>query len=93
MADLKNLKDPNKFQGKFPLDFEGISKESVIFTYYQTWSVVAYGAIPFTPSWDEGYDDEHYQKITETLKETISKGMDVYILKDPKLDEEKVFYN
>jgi hypothetical protein len=86
------LKDPNEFEGKFPVDFNGISKEKVIFTYYQVWSVVAYGAIPFTPSWDEGLEDEHYQNISDTLKETISKGKEVFIFKNPKLEDERTFY-
>jgi len=86
------IKNPGEYQGKFPLDFEGISKESVIFTYYQTWSVIAYGATPFTPSWGDDVDEEYYHSMSQTLKDTIAEGKEVYIMKDPKLIDEKVFY-
>jgi len=86
------LKDPNDYYEKFPPDFEGITKESVIFSYYQTWSVIAYGAIPFTPTWDEGIDDEHYQNTAKILENTILEGKKVYIFKDPKLNDERIFY-
>lgn len=93
---LKNeglvFKNPNNFYDKFPVDFEGIPKESVIVTYFQKGSVLVYGAIPFTPTWDENSNELHYQKLSTTLKETISGGNQVYIFKDPKYDEEKKFY-
>lgn len=90
--DGLNLREPSNFVGKFPASFDGISKNSIIFAYYQTNSVVSYGAVPFTPSWDKGFTNEHYQKTSDILKQTILKDNEVFIFKNPKLDDEKKFY-
>lgn len=86
------FKDPSDFSNKFPPDFEGITKNSVILTYYQTHSVVGYGAIPLNPTgFDEESDSSARQEMIVTLKKVLFEGYNVYLFKDPLLETEKEF--
>jgi len=77
-----NFKDPHAYASRYPLDMEGLSKDSIIFLIHTDWAI-DYGVIPFQPN---------TTKLPESialLKQVIEEGYNVYIFKKPTYIGEK----
>ncbi|MGI0023376.1 MAG: hypothetical protein ACRD9Q_11025, partial [Nitrososphaeraceae archaeon] len=64
-----NFKDPHAYASRYPLDMEGLSKDSIIFLIHTDWAI-DYGVIPFQPN---------TTKLPESialLKQVIEEGYD-----------------
>jgi hypothetical protein len=84
LDDKEFFKDPEKFTEKYPLDMEGLTKNSIIIAHDQE-AVIEYGMIPFFIL-DNG-------KLTNNsvnlLKQIISKDNEIFIFKIPTTNDEK----
>jgi hypothetical protein len=91
--------NPLKLTERYPLDLEGLSKNDVILDT-KGLKTVEYGLIPFTVlvrlEYDEGpelFDSKTtIQESIKLLKETMDKGYDVYILKEPSRGLDRDFF-
>lgn len=90
------FKDPGKLDNRYPLNLEGLSKNSVVVVTKGSWAV-DYGATPFNPFWGYriagNFDPTllHKESI-DILKETISEGYDVYVFKKSSYHSDKPFF-
>ena len=90
------LQNPIKLMERYPIDLEGLSKNDVILDS-KGLKTAEYGLIPFTGLlFNEGpelFDSKaSIQESIKLLKETINKGYDVYIFKEPSRGLDRDFF-
>jgi hypothetical protein len=87
-----DIKNPDEWTKRFPVDLDNVPKDSIILTHYQAHSVIVYGAIPFAPvGLGSDMNSPLYQGMLQTMRELISSGHNVYAFKEPVLREERDF--
>ena len=89
------ITDPVKKATHYPINHEGLNKNSIIIGALSL-KIMDYGFIPFTGLLGHSFhSDLDPQKISEKsiniLKETISKGYDVYVFKEPQSNLDKPY--
>jgi len=90
------FQDPSKLMERYPIDLEGLSKNDIILDLHAL-KTVEYGLIPFNGLLDgegpEEFDSKpSIQKSIGLLKETMDKGYDVYIFKEPSRGVDRDFF-
>ena len=88
-----NFKDPFILADGFPIStIEEIPKNGIVLTHYHSHSVIAYGAMTFrATALGENVNESVYQEMLETMKETVTKGYQIYAFKEPVLESERDF--
>jgi hypothetical protein len=81
---------------RYPIDLEGLSKNDIILDTHGL-KTTEYGLIPFNgllfQEDPEEFDSKQsIQESVELLKETMDKGYDVYILKEPSRGKDRDFF-
>lgn len=90
------FQNPLKLMERYPLDLEGLSKNDIILDS-KGLKTAEYGLIPFTSllgfESPELFDSKtSIQESIKLLKETMDKGYDVYILKEPSRGLDREFF-
>ena len=80
------IKNPQIFADRYPLDLDGISTDSIILARHLDW-VIDYGAIPFKLPF------EMEQKSVDLLKQSINDGYDAFVFKEETYGREKEALN
>ena len=82
-----DLKDPTKFNDKYPLEKEGLSSNSILIS--ANIDAMDYGFIQFKAYLD---GDNISENSIILLKKTIDDGNDVYLMKSPFDKKDKIIY-
>ncbi|MEM4249808.1 MAG: hypothetical protein QW395_05950 [Candidatus Nitrosotenuis sp.] len=82
IADGLDFEDPSKLSARYPLDMEGLDKNSVIFLIHADWAV-DYGVIPFQPN------PTKLEESFSLLKQVLNDGYSVYTFKETTYEGEK----
>ena len=78
LDDKEFFKDPEEFTKKYPLDMEGLTKNSIIIAHDQE-KVIEYGVTPFFSL----YQGELSNDSVNLLEQIINEGNEVFIFKTP----------
>lgn len=90
------FKNPIEFAGRYPLDLEGLTKNSIVVVTMGSWSL-DYDVIPYTTVWDSrfyfsGFDPNFINdKSVELLIQILEDGEQVYVFKKPSYFSDKPF--
>ena len=82
IADGISFEDPSKLSSRYPLDMEGLDKNSLIFLIHADWAV-DYGVIPFQPN------PIKLEESLALLKQVLNDGYNVYTFKETTYEGEK----
>ena len=90
------FQNPLKLMERYPIDLEGLSKNDIILDT-KGYIATEYGLIPFNGllrhESPEFFDSKtSIQESIKLLKETMDKGYDVYILKEPSRGLDRDFF-
>ena len=84
LDDKEFFKDPEEFTKKYPLDMEGLTKNSIIIAHDQE-KVIEYGVTPFFSL----YQGELSNDSVNLLEQIINEDNEVFIFKTPTTNDEK----
>jgi len=96
LDDDFNFNNPMDYHTKFPLDAEGLTSTSVVLDTHG-YITQYYGAIPLRniPAYiipENFNNDSVAQGLIFKVEKLISSGYDVYVLKDPSRELDKLFF-
>lgn len=82
IADGFYFENPAKLAARYPLDMEGLDRNSLIFLIHSDWAI-DYGVIPFQPN------PTKLEESFVLLKKVLNDGYDVYTFKETTYAGEK----